>query len=146
MSKFMPRLVRSAKAKAKYGRKSYRDAMPYLLSETGDRCAYSCQHLQRANGKLEVDHFNPTLKHPQRNFHVNLLPASRHCNGAKWDWWPTKSEQKLGARFLNPYAEQDYGSHLFENPTNHEIESVTVEGWYHIAKLDLNAPHLVRER
>ena len=146
MSKSTPRLVRSDKAKEKYGRKSYRQAMPYLLNETGNRCTYSCQHLQRANGKLEVDHFNSTLKHPERNFHDNLVAASRHCNGAKWNWWPTKSEQKLGGRFLNPYEELDYGLHLFENPVSCEIESATVEGCYHIAKLDLNAPHLVRER
>ena len=40
----------------------------------------------------------------------------------------------------------DYGEHLFENPKTHEIESTSLAGLYHIEKLDLNAPHLVRER
>lgn len=120
--------------------------MPWLMLETGNRCAYSRQHIQRAEGKFEVDHFDPTLKLPGRNLHGNLLPASRHCNSAKWKHWPKPHQKALGARYLNPYVEQDYGDHLLENPVTHELEARSVAGVWHIEKLDLNAPHLVRER
>jgi hypothetical protein len=142
------RLSRNPAAPIHYGngQKDHRKALPYLEAETGERCAYSCQHKQRANGDLEVDHFNPAIPHPLRNVHENLLPASRHCNGRKWKYWPLPFERKKGAKFLNPYTEMDYGKHLFEHPDTHEIVGVTIAGKWHIMKLDLNAPHLIRER
>ena len=51
-----------------------------------------------------------------------------------------------GIRFLNPCEEDDYGRHMLENPKTHEVFGVTPAGKYHIRVLDLNAPHLVRER
>jgi len=95
---------------------------------------------------MEVDHFNPTLKHPARNMHGNLLAASRHCNGSKWDHWPTDEQQDHGVRFLNPYLESDYGVHIFENLDSGELFGATPAGRWHIDMLDLNAEHLVMKR
>ena len=95
---------------------------------------------------MEVDHFDPTIHGRRRHFYRNLLPASRHCNGAKGDKWPSESDHEEGMRFLNPTEEMDYGEHIFEDPKTHELFASTPAGWWQIEKLDLNSPHLVRER
>ncbi len=131
----------------KFTESTYRSAKPFLLSEFGGRCAYSLQHVKRVGYKcMEVDHFNPTLRGPARNEYKNFLPATRHCNGSKSDTWPDHQYRKLGARFLNPTKEQDYGVHIFEDIDSHELVGVTPAGKYHIRCCDLNAPHLVIER
>jgi hypothetical protein len=95
---------------------------------------------------MEVDHFNPNKKDETIQQYANLFPATRHCNGAKRDRWPTNKDRKAGARFLNCCEEADYGVHIFEDPDNHELVGVTPEGRYHVRNCDLNAPHLVAER
>ncbi len=126
----------------------HRNYLKFLLIDFEKRCAYSGQHLQRVGGVggMDIDHHNPTLRHPQKNAYKNLLLASRHCNGKKSNEWPTSEQRALGIRFLNPCEEQDYGKHLFEDPNTFEIWGATPAGRYHIRKLDLNAEHLVRER
>lgn len=93
---------------------------------------------------MDVDHFRPRGK--GRHLYINLLVATRHCNGAKSDLWPSASQKAKGIYLINPYIEQDYGLHLFEDPTSHEIVATTPAGFYQIFVLDLNAPHLVKER
>ena len=112
------------------------------------RCAYSCQHLKRAGGlkAMEIDHFNPHLKGKLIQQYANLFLATRHCNAAKGDAWPTRAEQRLGLRFLNPCVELDYGEHIFEDPVTHLLVGVTPAGRFHIRMLDLNADHFVAER
>jgi len=141
-----PRVARHP-PKRKFTASTYRKAIPYLLQDFEGRCAYSLQHVNRVGLKLmEVDHFNPNLRGPARNNYSNLFPATRHCNGAKQDTWPTAQLAKLGVRFLNPSKEQDYGVHIFEDPTSHQLVGTTPAGKYHIRCCDLNAPHLVLER
>jgi len=141
-----PRVVRHPPNR-KFTASTYRKAIPYLLRDFEGRCAYSLQHVNRVGLKLmEVDHFNPNLRGPARNDYSNLLPATRHCNGAKQDTWPDAHFAKLGARFLNPTKEQDYGVHIFEDPTSHELAGTTPAGKYHLRCCDLNAPHLILER
>jgi len=141
-----PRIVRNP-PKRQFTEATYRKAKPFLLNESGGRCAYSLQHFERVGYRcMEVDHFNPTLRGPARNDYANLLPATRHCNGAKSDLWPTAELRRVGARFLNPTKEQDYGVHIFEDAESHELVGVTAAGRYHIRCCDLNAPHLVLER
>lgn len=141
-----PRIVRGPAPKKTYTDGSYRKAIEYLLRDTGGRCAYSMQHEQLAGGRkcMEVDHFKPKGKNRHR--YANFLPATRHCNGAKSQTWPTIAEQRAGLRFLNPTIEQDYGLHIFEDATTHELIGATSEGRFQIEMCDLNAPHLVRER
>lgn len=93
---------------------------------------------------MEVDHFKPKGK--ARHRFTNFLPATRHCNGAKSQTWPSAAEQRMGLRFLNPTLEQDYGVHIFEDPATNRLVGATNEGRFQIEMCDLNAPHLVRER
>jgi hypothetical protein len=95
---------------------------------------------------MEVDHFDPTLIHPARNRHENLIAASRHCNGHKSEYWPSHKLQEKGVRFLNPYLEADYGVHIFENLDTGELYGTSPSGRWQIEMLDLNADHLVRKR
>jgi hypothetical protein len=106
------------------------------------------QHWQRAGARagIDIDHFDPRLKNKQVQRYNNLFLSTRHCNRAKWDTWPTTSEQKLGLRFLNCCEEQDFGVHIFEDPKTHELVGITPAGRYHIRVCDLNAPHFVEER
>jgi hypothetical protein len=127
---------------------AHRRYLKFLLLDFERRCAYSCQHANRAGGvgAMDVDHFDPTLTQPARNNYQNLFLATRHCNGKKGDNWPTPSQRRQGLRFLNPCEEVDYGVHLFEDPDTFEIWGATPAGRYHVRMLDLNADHLVLER
>ena len=143
----LPRLKRIVAESKLYAKTKYRDAIKGLLAETGGRCGYSMQHVRDFGLRsMEVDHFNPTLKHPARNQHGNLIPASRHCNGVKSQTWPSQDQQKKNLRFINPYEEMDYGYHIFENRKTGELVGKTCTGRWHIEMLDLNAEHLVQKR
>ena len=106
------------------------------------------QHTYRAGGRrcMEVDHYNPNKKDDAIQQYSNLFLATRHCNGAKSDRWPSGKERRLGIRFLNCCEEADYGLHILEDPDTHEVVGVTPAGRYHVRNCDLNAPHLVEER
>ncbi len=148
-SSIKPRIRRGPPPDKRLTRRNYRKAaIEALRRDFQDRCAYSCQHLNRAGGLrcMEIDHFDPRLKDKFIQRYDNLFLATRHCNGAKGDTWPTRAEQALGLRFLNSCAEQDYGKHIFEDPETHRLVGVTHAGRYHIRMLDLNADHLVAER
>jgi hypothetical protein len=103
------------------------------------------QHIDRV-GKMAVDHFDPRKKKNLFHAYDDLFPATTHCNRAKWFSWPTKSEERLGCRFLNPCKEMDYGVHIFEDAKTHELFGATPAGKWHIRVCGLNAPHLIRER
>lgn len=144
----VPRLVRRARPKQQFARTKYRNALPLLLEEFEGRCVYSGQHWKRAGGIkcLEVDHYDPRLKKRPKQDYYNLLLATRHCNGAKGEFWPTPSELAQGLYVINPCRETDYGHHVFEDPRHHRLWGATPTGIWHIRRLDLNAPHLVCER
>ena len=72
--------------------------------------------------------------------------ASRHCNGAKGDEWPSKKMKKQGFEFIDPCKEQDYGKHIFEDISSGKLVAVSPKGLYQIEKCDLNADHLVKQR
>ncbi len=95
---------------------------------------------------MEIDHFDPREKKKNIHSYKNLFLATRHCNGAKDETWPTKKEMRDGIRFLNCCEEQDYGVHIFENPDSHELIGASPAGIFQIEICDLNAPHLVKER
>ncbi len=140
----MPRVIRS-EVKRKFAGHSYRKALPYLLKDFDNRCAYSMRHIQIAGG-LEVDHFDPTLKNSKRHSYINLMPSIRHCNGKKSDHWPDEELRKKGVELINPCKDDDYGKQIFENPETHKLVGVTPAGRYHIHICDLNAPFLIEER
>jgi hypothetical protein len=122
-------------------------ALPFLLKDFQERCAYSMQHSSRVGMKtMEVDHFNPRLPNRLRHRYTNLFLATRHCNGAKGENWPTRAQMDRGISFLDCCQEQDYGVHIFENAETHRVYGASAAGRYHIRMCDLNAPHFVRER
>jgi hypothetical protein len=136
------------KPKKVFKRKNYRKAFPFLLEEFEGRCAYSGQHVLRAGGEtaMEIDHFDPRKKKLVIQDYHNLLPATRHCNLSKGDFWPNRKQSANGLRIINPRAEPDYGLHIFEDPNSHWLWGATATGRWHIRKCDLNAPHFIHER
>lgn len=140
-----PRIKRVHSLNKKFKRYKYKKAIADLMLDFKGRCAYSMQHHSRA-GQLEVDHFDPRLKKDLWHHSTNLFPASRHCNGAKSDNWPSSLETKLGCRFLNPCEEQDYGEQIFEDPNSHVLVGTTPAARWHIRMCGLNAPRLIDER
>ncbi len=57
-----------------------------LLEMSNYKCAYSEIRLQEEGKYMEVEHFLPKSVHPDKVVEWdNLLPASRFCNGKKWD-------------------------------------------------------------
>jgi hypothetical protein len=124
-------------------------ALPSLLRDFESRCAYSMQHRRRAGGAkmlMEIDHFDPRIRGRNRHQYQNLFLSSRFCNARKHENWPEPAEVANGVRFLNCCEEFDYGKHIFEDEKTHCVFGVTPAGKYHIRILDLNAPHLVKER
>jgi hypothetical protein len=95
---------------------------------------------------MEIDHFDPREKKEFIQRYANLFLATRHCNGAKSQEWPTAAEQALGLRYLNPCQEQDFGEHIVEDPQTHRLEGLSPAGRYHVRMCDLNAEHFVAER
>ena len=143
----VPRLDRLKDVNWQYPVTKYRKALKSLLHETDNRCGYSLQHVSDLGEKsMEVDHFNPKLKHPRRNRHGNLIAASRHCNGAKSDIWPNEEDRRNGLYIINPYEEADYGNHIIEERDTGLLIGKTTAGKWQIEILDLNAAHLITKR
>jgi hypothetical protein len=140
-----PRLKRGLPPEKPIKRHKHRAALPELIRDFGERCAYSMQHQARC-GALEVDHFDPRQKKDLIQDYNNLFPASRHCNGKKSDTWPNKAELAEGCRFLNPCKELDYGEQIFEDPRTHQLIGVTPAAKWHIRMCGLNADRLIEER
>ena len=141
----MPRILRSQTPPRYY--QTYRKYLSFLRIDFDDRCAYSMQHYTRAGGltAMEIDHHNCNLPDAVRNNYDNLFLSTKHCNGHKLAK-PSERDIRLGLRFLNPCIEDDYGTHIFEDPDTFELWGDTPEGRYHIRNLDLNAYHLILER
>ena len=146
MSSFSkPRVKRGPPPRKVVKRGRHRKALPELMRDFGERCAYSMQHQSRA-GALEVDHFDPRKKKDLIQQYDNLFPASRHCNSKKSDNWPNKVELTAGCRFLNPCKEMDYGEQILEDPETWRLVGATPAAIWHIRICGLNADHLVNER
>ncbi|MGH8019854.1 MAG: hypothetical protein ACREIA_16565 [Opitutaceae bacterium] len=141
----IPRIVRKHKPKKRYTAHTARKAFPLLMEDFFERCAYSLVHrLSIGDSAMNVDHFDPSKK--RVCFYENLYPACSLCNNAKGDAWPSPEDQELGARFLDPCRESDYGYQIFENPETHELVGTTTAARYHIDMLDLNNEALVAQR
>src|ERR1700747_756284 len=102
-------------------------AKPFLLRDSGGRCAYSMIHESEIGKEtIEVDYFDPRKVDGEKNHNYdNLLPAYGPCNRSKSNKWPRPEAEALGVRFLNPSVERDYGVHLFEDPESHKIVGFT---------------------
>lgn len=137
--------MRKNKPKKKYNLSNYRSALPLLLEDFKDRCAYSLMHVKMVSERgMHIDHFDPRQKN--RSPYSNLFPAYGICNMAKGESWPTAKERRQGMRFLNPCEEKDYDQVIFEEPSTHLLIGTTPAARYHIDMLDLNNPSLVEHR
>jgi len=127
---------------------NYGEALPYLLRDSGNRCAYSTAHKDdAAPGEMHVEHFDPRKIAGRKNHsYDNLLPALGACNRAKGYKWPSQAQERLGGRFLDPSREHDYGVHLFEHPESHKIVATTAAGQFHLRFTGLNCDYLVKKR
>ena len=142
-----PRISRRNSVGRTFTNNTIREAYPYLLEDFKGRCAYSMQHVQTIGDvAMNIDHFDPRKKRKKRQAYSNLNLASSQCNISKSNNWPTRQQRLSGARFLNPCKEKDYGVHIFEDPTTHELVGRTVAGNYQILMCNLNAQHFVLER
>lgn len=140
------RIKRRIKVDRVFSASTYRKAKKYLIQDFEGRCAYSMQHYELVGLKvMDVDHYNCTLSGAPRNEYKNLYLSTRHCNGAKGAKWRLKDGHRE-LRLLDPCNEIDYGNLIFENPQTHKLEGTTPSAIWHIRILDLNAPHLVKER
>jgi hypothetical protein len=128
-------------------RRKYRRCLPELKRDFEERCAYCMRSLKKVGDReIQVDHFDPRQKEKRIQNYQNLFLADAHCNGSKSDSWPGEKERMQGIRFLNCCEEQDYGTCIFEDPATHELVGTTPAAIYHIETIDLNAPHLIKER
>ena len=146
MSSFLKRPVqRKHKPEKKFTQHTYRSALPLLLDDFENRCAYSLVHVNTiSESEMHVDHFDPRLK--SSCGYDNLYPAYGLCNEAKHATWPTDEQIAAGMRFLDPCKEVDYGGQIFEDPKTHELVATTPAADFHILILDLNNPALVSQR
>jgi hypothetical protein len=124
-----------------------KEIFPHLLEVFEHRCAYSRRHdLVTGKSCLDLEHFNPTLTGKARHRYDNLMVGTHLSNMAKRKIWPSLRDRRKGIRFLNPCKEQDYGTHLFEDPISHRIVSSTPAGRFHIVTCNLNDESYVWER
>lgn len=137
-----PRVVRKNKPTKIYTKSNYRKALPMLLEDFDNRCAYSMVHVARVGETaMHVDHFDPRKK--RRSKYSNLFPAYSSVNIAKGE---SPVESEFGTRLLNPCEETDYGEQIFEDPNTHVLVGTSANARYHITILRLNDPHLVLAR
>lgn len=122
------------------------------MNEFEMRCAFSDVKgsCDSDSVSLEVDHFDPSKKKDVHQDYFNLLLVSRHCNGKKGAFRPSKKDWESGRRLLNPTVEADFGQHIAECPISHRhggfLWGKTPVGRFHIIKLALNAKFLVEQR
>lgn len=123
---------------------------PYLRVDFRCRCAYCTGHEDEYGGEdsFEIDHHRPTSKFGDlEETYSNLYYSCRGCNkvGAKGEKWPSPEMQALGYRFIDPVAENAYGTH-FRELTNGKLEVITPVGEYSVLHLRLNRVGLIRLR
>lgn len=142
-----PRITKDSGKKRYFTARTYRRALPDLLIDFENRCAYSLQHVERMGMQImEVDHHNPKRQGRSKHHYRNLYPAHRICNGQKSNTWPTRSQRKKQLRFLNPRKETDYGVQIFEEPETFRLVGTTPSAIYHIRHCGLNDSYFIRER
>jgi hypothetical protein len=134
MSEQQQMRVRRGQPTKTYYRTTVRDAIDDLVRDFNGRCAYSMQHGNRLGGLggLHVEHFNPNLKKEEIQAYENLFPVSHTCNTVKGKKWPSDEELRAGLRFLNCCEEIDYGEHIVENATSHELVPTSPAASFHL--------------
>lgn len=103
------------------------------------RCGYCGIAEIDAGGELTVDHFQPRSREGAHS-PENWVYACITCNDFKGDVW----RPELEARILHPLRDE-LSRHLQEGEDG-QLMALTPAGRYHIDRLQLNRPQLIRHR
>lgn len=142
-----PRIQRQRNLQKSFARTQYRKALPALLLDFSNRCAYSMISLHLTSDvDKHIDHFDPDSKKRPRVYLHELLLCSSHCNIAKSCYKPTRDQRIQGLTLFNPTEETEYGVDIFEQAESGLLVGTTCRAKLHLIKLGLNAPHLLKLR
>lgn len=103
------------------------------------RCGYCSVAESDAGSELTLDHFQPSSRgggdEPE-----NWVYSCHACNEFKGDWWQPESRHRI----LHP-EKDNVAQHLTEGADG-MLQPLTETGTFHIERLRLNRPQLVRFR
>ena len=127
---------------------NYRKYRPFLRWDFLVQCAY-CERTEEYLGgeeAFDVEHFKPRSKFPDlTSTYSNLYYVCRHCNGHKWETWPSEGQIARGLRFADPCAEDPYEHHLREREDG-QLEELTACGAYSNGHIRLDRHELRKWR
>ena len=84
-----------------------------LLNMSEDKCAYCEAYLDEKSMYMEVEHFLPKSKYPDKVVSWNnLLPACKHCNASKGDHDPNE-EPIINPSFHSPNEHLEIHNYRF---------------------------------
>jgi len=109
----------------------------------GFRCGYCGVSEASSGGELTIDHFRPVSQNGDDS-DDNLVYACHRCNQFKSDFFPDPETTAPEHRLLHPLLD-DMRLHLWEDADG-LFQALTPTGLFHIRKLRLNRPQLVRYR
>ena len=103
-------------------------------------CGYCSTHETEVGSLLTVDHFQPTALGGSDALE-NLIYCCDACNRFKADYWSSSSRRRL----LHPLRDQKE-DHLIEEAITARWVGITPRGQFHVERLHLNRPELLRKR
>jgi uncharacterized protein (TIGR02646 family) len=110
-----------------------------VRQQYGFACGYCSISETEAGATLTVDHFQPRSQGGSNDF-ANLVYCCHACNEHKGDYWNPDSEERI----LHPIND-DLASH-YALQVDGNLTPLTETGAFHITRLQLNRPALVRHR
>lgn len=110
-----------------------------VRQQYGFRCGYCGISETDAGTTLTVDHFHPRSQGGSDDF-ANLVYCCHACNEHKNDYWNLAGT----ARLLHPMRD-DFTAHFIELEDG-ILSPLTETGSFHITRLQLNRPALIRHR
>ncbi len=110
-----------------------------VRQQYGFRCGYCDVSETEAGATFTVDHFHPRSKGGADDFD-NLVYCCHACNEHKGDYWNPGGVDRI----LHPLRD-DFAVHFVENEKAIR-DALTETGRFHIARLQLNRPALIRHR
>lgn len=104
------------------------------------RCGYCGTHETEVGALLTVDHFHPTIFGGSHTLD-NWIYCCDACNRFKSDYWHTSPRRRL----LHPLRDHRE-EHMVEEAITARWIGTTPRGKFHIERLHLNRPELLRKR
>ena len=117
-----------------------RDALVQAMRQQfGFRCGYCDVTEAEAGATFTVDHYHPR-KHGGTNDFANLVYCCHACNEHKGFHWNPGAVDRI----LHPIND-DLAPHIIETDAG-TLDALSDTGRFHIARLHLNRPALVKNR